>query len=220
MKIRGVLFDLDGTLIDTIDLIIKAFEHSFAVCLNRQMPRSELVKYFGLPLRDAMRRYAAADQVEVLCTAYREFNQQYHDELIKPFVGVSETLSALQTRGIKMAVVTSKKVPMAQRGLQCMGLTAYMDTVIGCDICANHKPHPEPMEKALADLGLQAEECLCIGDSPFDLQSGRAAGCYGAVAVRYTSFNWQQMLQEGQPDYVVDKMPDLLPIIDDLNNKY
>ena len=54
MKIRGILFDLDGTLIDTIDLIIQAFEHSFAVCLNKKMPRAELVKYFGLPLRSAM----------------------------------------------------------------------------------------------------------------------------------------------------------------------
>lgn len=220
MKIRGVLFDLDGTLIDTVDLIIKAFEHSFAVCLNKKMPHAELVKYFGLPLRSAMRNYVNEDQVEELCAVYREFNLKHHDELIKPFAGVKETLAELQQRGIKMAVVTSKKVPMAKRGLQCMELENYIETVIGCDICQYHKPHPEPMAKALAALNLKADECLCIGDSPFDLQSGQAAGCYGTAAVRYTSFDWQQMLDEGNPDYILEEMPDLIKIIDDLNNKH
>ena len=220
MKIRGILFDLDGTLIDTIDLIIQAFEHSFAVCLNKKMPRAELVKYFGLPLRSAMENYVDKNQVETLCAVYREFNLKYHDELIKPFPGVKETLSVLQQRGIKMAVVTSKQVPMAKRGLQCMGLETYIEAVIGCDICQHHKPHPEPMEKALSALKLKAEECLCIGDSPFDLQSGQAAGCYGTVAVSYTSFDWQEMLDEGNPTYILKEMPDLIKIIDDLNNKH
>lgn len=116
-----------------------------------------------------MENYVDKNQVETLCAVYREFNLKYHDELIKPFPGVKETLSVLQQRGIKMAVVTSKKVPMAKRGLQCMGLETYIEAVIGCDICQHHKPHPEPMEKALSALKLKAEECLCIGDSPFDL---------------------------------------------------
>ena len=109
---------------------------------------------------------------------------------------------------------------MAKRGLQCMELENYIETVIGCDICQYHKPHPEPMAKALAALNLKADECLCIGDSPFDLQSGQAAGCYGTAAVRYTSFDWQQMLDEGNPDYILEEMPDLIKIIDDLNNKH
>lgn len=220
MIIRGILFDLDGTLIDTIDLIIKAFDHSFDVCLNKKIPHEEFVKYFGLPLRSAMRNYVPEDQVETLCDVYREFNLQYHDELIKPFMGVTATLTALKERGIKIAVVTSKKVPMANRGLHCMGLENYIDVVIGCDICEYHKPHPEPMQKALSALELRAEECICVGDSPFDLQSGQAAGCYGAAAVRYTSFDWQQMLLEGKPDYILEKITDLIPIVDDLNNKH
>ena len=194
MKIRGILFDLDGTLIDTIDLIIQAFEHSFAVCLNKKMPRAELVKYFGLPLRSAMENYVDKNQVETLCAVYREFNLKYHDELIKPFPGVKETLSVLQQRGIKMAVVTSKKVPMAKRGLQCMGLETYIEAVIGCDICQHHKPHPEPMEKALSALKLKADS--------------------------YTSFDWHEMLDEGNPTYILKEMPDLIKIIDDLNNKH
>lgn len=217
MIIRGILFDLDGTLIDSIDLIIKAFENSFEVCLNKKIPREELVRYFGLPLREAMLNYVEEDKVDELCAAYREFHLQYHDQLIKPFVGVNESLAALQERGIRMAVVTSKKVPMAKRGLEQMGLQPYIDTIIGCDICEYHKPHPEPMQKALGALSLRAEECLCIGDSPFDLQSGRAAGCYGTAAVRYTSFDWQQMLAEGKPDYILEELSDLIHIVDNLN---
>ena len=93
MKIRGILFDLDGTLIDTIDLIIQAFEHSFAVCLNKKMPRAELVKYFGLPLRSAMENYVDKNQVETLCAVYREFNLKYHDEHLEDVVSSMQTVS-------------------------------------------------------------------------------------------------------------------------------
>ena len=72
----------------------------------------------------------------------------------------------------------------------------------------------------MSALKRKAEECLCIGDSPFDLQSGQAAGCYGTAAVSYTSFDWQEMLDEGNPTYILKEMPDLIKIIDDLNNKH
>ena len=217
-KIRGILFDFDGTLANTIDLIVAAFEHTFNVCLGRQFTREEIVSGFGLPLGEAMAQYAPTpDMVQVMRDVYRDFNIAHHDEMIKTIPGVSEAVAQLAASGYKMAVVTSKKTPMAHRGLKCCGLDKYITTVVGCDDTAHNKPHPEPMLAGARLLGLAPEECICIGDSPFDLQSGHDAGAV-TVAVRYTSFAWEKMLAEGSPDYVIDNMLELPGLIAKIND--
>jgi len=216
MKINGVLFDLDGTLIDTIDLIVRTYQHTLRECLQQELSQAEIVQYFGLTLRESMEHYTTPERVEELCAVYRAYNLANHDALIRPITGVEKMLLALQQRRIKIAVVTSKKVAMAWRGLKCFNLDKYVETVIGCDICVKHKPDPEPMYQALTNIGLTGAECLCVGDSPFDLQSGKAAGCLTA-AVRYTSFEWAAMLAQGKPDYIAEQPADLVKIIDTLN---
>ena len=100
----------------------------------------------------------------------------------------------------------------------CYNLVEYFDTIIACDDCAENKPLPGPSLMALKRLGLTGADCLAVGDSPYDLQSARAAGCQTA-AVRYTSFGWNFILSEGKPDYVLNKMTDLLTLIDILNKQ-
>lgn len=218
-KIRGILFDFDGTLANTIDLIVAAFEHTFKVCLGRQFTREEIVSGFGLPLGEAMAKYAPTpDMVDAMRGVYRDFNMQHHDDMIKTIPGVLEAVAKLSAAGYKMAVVTSKKTPMAKRGLKCCGLDKYITTIVGCDDTARNKPHPEPMLVGARLLGLTPGECICIGDSPFDLQSGHNAGAV-TVAVRYTSFAWDKMLAEGKPDYVIDNMLELPGLIDLINSK-
>lgn len=116
-----------------------------------------------------------------------------------------------------MAVVTSKKRPMALRGLACYGLDKYIETVVTCQDCEEHKPLPAPSLMALKSLKLNGSDCIGVGDSPYDLQSAKGAGCLTA-AVRYTSFDWDFILNEGKPDYVLNKMDDLVKLIDRLNN--
>lgn len=218
-KIKGILFDFDGTLANTIDLIMAAFEHTFKECLGRQFNREEIVSGFGLPLGEAMAKYTPDPKmVEYMREVYRDFNMAHHDEMIKTIPGVQEAVAQLQSEGYKMAVVTSKKTPMALRGLKCCGLDGYITTVIGCDDTAHNKPHPEPMLVGAKKLELTPEECICIGDSPFDLQSGHSAGAV-TVAVRYTSFAWDKMLAEGKPDYVIDNMLELPGLIAKINDK-
>ena len=129
----------------------------------------------------------------------------------------NEALAQLAGRGIKMAVVTSKKRPMALRGLACYGLDKYIETVVTCQDCEEHKPLPAPSLMALKNLKLNGSDCIGVGDSPYDLQSAKGAGCLTA-AVRYTSFDWDFILNEGKPDYVLNKMDDLVKLIDRLNN--
>lgn len=217
MRIRGILFDFDGTLANTNDLIFSAFEHTFAQFLHRKVSREEIVKTFGLPLAEAMALYAPSpDMIMDMRAVYRQFNLEHHDEMIKTIDGVADALAALHRQGLKMAVVTSKKSPMANRGLKCCGLEAFISAVVGCDDTVNNKPHPEPMFKACSMLDVLPQECICVGDSPFDLQSGQRAGALTA-AVRYTSFDWKQMLRDGNPDFILNNMLDLLPVIDKLN---
>ncbi len=218
MQLRGILFDFDGTLADSIELIMAAFRHTFSVCLHRELPRSAIVQTFGLPLRQALARYAAsAEQLEEMRSVFRAFTDRNHDAMIKCLPGAAEALAALQNMGIRMAVVTSKKKPRAYQGLRCCGLERYIDAVVGCDEVAHAKPHPEPMLAGCALLGLEPRACLCVGDSPYDLQSGRRAGC-ATAAVRYTAFDWASMLAAAQPDYVINRLTELPALIQRINH--
>ena len=218
MKIKGVLFDLDGTLVNTTPLILESFRHTFKQFGMPIPSDSELVAGFGLPMRTAVTAYMPDEMADEFCDAYRAYQRTRHDELIQGIDGVAETLSALKQSGIKMAVVTSKKRPAAIRDLGCYDLVEYFNTIIACDDCAENKPLPGPSLMALKRLGLNGADCLAVGDSPYDLQSARAAGCQTA-AVRYTSFDWNFILNEGKPDYVLNKMTDLLTLIDTLNKQ-
>lgn len=218
MKIKGVLFDLDGTLVNTTPLILESFRHTFKQFGMAVPSDSELVAGFGLPMRTAVTAYMPDEMADEFCDAYRAYQRTRHDELIQGIDGVAETLSALKQSGIKMAVVTSKKRPAAIRDLGCYNLVEYFDTIIACDDCAENKPLPGPSLMALKRLGLNGADCLAVGDSPYDLQSAKAAGCQTA-AVRYTSFDWNFILNEGKPDYVLNKMTDLLTLIDTLNKQ-
>lgn len=217
MLIKGLLFDFDGTLADTTELILAAFKFTFQHCLKKEVAESEIIKTFGLPLAEAMARYASDEAaIDYMRSVYREYHLNNHDAMIKPIAGVAGALTALESRGLKMAVVTSKRSPMAKRGLKCCALEAFFPVVVGCEDTVNNKPHPEPMLKAAELLGVEPKQCICIGDSPYDLQSGRRAGALTA-AVRYSPFNWEDVMTNGKPDFILNNILELLPIIDKLN---
>ena len=165
---KAVLFDLDGTILDTSDLIISAFGHTFQKHYNRKLTSLEIHAFFGKTLRSAMEHYGP-DQVEELIQTYREYSLVHHDQMTKIFSGVAETIRALHEAGIITAIVTSKTKKTTLHGLKLFNLDHYFPVIIGADQCQNHKPHPEPIQKALLQLGIKPEECLMVGDSPFDL---------------------------------------------------
>lgn len=214
--IKGVLFDFDGTLANTIDLIVATFEHTCDTALGFMPARQRIVDTIGLPLGDALELLSGIHEEErilELRQIYGAFNAANHDIMIKPIPGVTELLPKLKERGIKLAVVTSKKAYMLERGMQCLGMLPYIDTTVSVLDTVRGKPAPDPMLLACERLGLAPRECLCVGDSPFDLQSGNAAGCV-TVAVEYTQLNWQNLLEQGKPDYTIAHPLDLLKLID------
>lgn len=210
MKYVAVLFDLDGTLLDTTDLIIKSFQHTCGIHLNRQISKEEVVPYFGKTLRAGLEQLGP-DCVEQLIETYRAYNLDHHDAMVEIFPGVISTIQRLASQGTKLAVVTSKTVKTAVRGLKLFEIDHYFTAVVGLESTPKHKPDPTPVLLALQLLQIEPHQALMVGDSPFDLQSARAAGV-DTAAVRWSELPWRELAAE-KPDYTLENMEDLLELI-------
>ena len=208
--IKAVLFDLDGTLIDTNNLIIQSFKHTFRKHLNKDVPDSEIVMHFGEPLLATLARYDEA-KADILIQTYRTHNEAIHDELTKEIGGVKETLRELKTLGIKIGVVTSKRRALAERGLKLFNLHELMEVVITPEETEKHKPEAEPVLKACKLLGILPKEALMVGDSHYDILCGKNAGAKSCL-VKYTALPVDKIM-EYNPDYAIDEIKNVLQII-------
>jgi pyrophosphatase PpaX len=208
----ALLFDLDGTLIDSIELILGAMRHAFTDFAGHAPTDEEWRAGIGIPLQTALGQYAG-DQAEVdrLFDRYREYQLEHHDALIKPYEGIVEAVRGFADAGHPLALVTSKSDWMAVKALVLVGLDTLIPVVVGCDTCVNHKPHPEPVENALALLGAAPDNALFIGDSPHDVQSGRAAKVY-TVGVTWGAFRRDEMEAAGA-DVVIDRVSELRDVV-------
>ena len=208
----AVLFDLDGTLIDSIELILGSMRHAFSRC-DRTVPSDdEWLTGVGIPLRTMFHRYAASDvEIDELIAAYREHQLANHDSLVRCYDEVPETLAALARAGHPLAVVTSKGDMLAKRGLELVGIASYFEMIISCDSCTRHKPHPEPVLTALERLGYEAEEALFVGDSVHDIEAGNAAGVE-TVAALWGPFTREQ-LAVARPDRFIERIGELVQVL-------
>lgn len=209
--ISTVLFDLDGTIIDTNELIIRSFLHALEGVTEEPMTREKIVPHMGFALVDQIKFFTGLEQVDELVAKYREFNIGKHDELVTEFPHVRDVLEELKNRGVRMGVVTNKMRVTTMMGLRLCSLEPYMDVVITVDDVTNGKPHPEPVLKAVELLGAAPEATLMVGDSQYDLIAGRDAG------TRTAGVSWslkgEEYLQTFRPDYMLRDMRDLLDIV-------
>ncbi|MBQ3119578.1 MAG: HAD-IA family hydrolase [Peptococcaceae bacterium] len=210
MPIKAVLFDLDGTLIDTSDLIFRSFEYALDTVLHTQIPREELLWTFGRPLEQIMKNLGG-ERADELLKAFRAYSIS-HETDINLFPQVHETLAYLRAKGIKTAIVTSRIRPSTMRDLEILQLnSALFDAIITPESTIEHKPHPAPALKAMELLDVAPEETIMIGDSVHDLQCGREAGCHTAF-VQYSMVP-QEELRAQNPDYSVASLSDLIDIL-------
>jgi pyrophosphatase PpaX len=207
----AVLFDLDGTLIDSIGLLLECVRHTFAG-RDRAPTNNEWIAGIGTPLPKQLAGFADANDINVLTDRYRSFQREHHDRLTTAYNGVERTLEILAERGHPMGVVTSKSNEMMLRGLRHTGIERFMSTLIGCDSCHIHKPDPFPVRLALEELGYTPEEAFFVGDSPHDIQSGNAAGVT-TVAALWGPFT-REMLEPHKPDFFLEKITDLPALIE------
>ncbi|HEX6593070.1 MAG TPA: pyrophosphatase PpaX [Bacillota bacterium] len=211
MNIRTILFDLDGTLIDTNELIIQSFLHTFRQ-FGFTFSREEVKKFNGPPLRETFEKIDPKQADDMLQT-YLKHNHTYHNHYVKTFPYVLETVQHLRNRDIKMGVVTTKMRKGAYMGLRHTGLARLFETVVTLDDVKRPKPHPEPVCKAMKELEGEVETTLMVGDNSYDIEAGHNAGMHTAGVA--WSQRGRDFLQQYKPTYMLEDMRDLLhlPII-------
>lgn len=183
MAYETYLFDLDGTLIDSVALILESFHHTRRVHFGDRLDDSHYLSTMGTPLRSVFEKMATEPvQVEDMMRTYIEFNLDRHDAAVCAYDGIAQAIQSLASRHVRLGVVTSKLRTTALRGLRVCGLHDYFQVVIAADDVRNGKPDPEPVFLALARLGAGADSAVLIGDSPHDLIAGRRAGVSTAAA--------------------------------------
>ena len=208
----AVLFDLDGTLIDSIALLLACMNHTFEG-RPRRPTDGEWIEGLGTPLPKQLTPYIESDQDrERLVSRYRTFQHEHHDRLMATYEGVIDTLALLYQRGHPMGVVTSKGNAMMDRGLKFIGADEYIEVAIGYDSCHIHKPDPFPVKLALEKLVYGAEEAVFVGDSPHDVVAGNAAGVT-TVAALWGPFTRSQ-LEPYNPTHFLGRITDLPALLD------
>lgn len=214
MQKRALLFDLDGTLIDSIELILGSMRHAFRgrdACPTDRQWSSQI----GTPLRACFSEWAKDEaDLAVLIAGYREYQLANHDRLISAYDGVAETLASLRESGHRTALVTSKSEELAIRALRHTALDGHIDILVGLESSTRHKPDPEPVEVALRRLGVAPEAAAFLGDSPFDMQAGNAAGVL-TIAALWGPFT-REDLEPSKPSHFLERIEHLPGVLERL----
>jgi pyrophosphatase PpaX len=210
MAIKNILFDLDGTLLDTNELIIQSFQHTYKRHLNKHVDKEEIIKSFGEILKITLDREFGEISDEAIKT-YRGFQVGNFEKLIAIHSGVADGVKELQRLGYKLGIVTSRLNESATRGLKHFGLMDYFESIISADDTEIHKPDPTPALMALAQLSGKPEETMIVGDSSFDILCGKNAGMT-SVAVGWSALP-RDIILKCEPDYVVESMDELVTLI-------
>ena len=199
--IKAVLFDFDGTLVDTTNLIYQSMRHATGEVLGREIPRETLMRNVGQPLPRQM-EILDPDRAADLLESYRVFNDANHERYIASFPEVETALGRLRDAGLGVAVVTSKRKHSVGLALDSFpALRELVDFFVTMEDTTEHKPRPEPLLKGLELLGgVPPENAAYVGDAPFDVMAARAAGV-AAVAVSWGAFT-EDALEVTEPDYL------------------
>jgi pyrophosphatase PpaX len=206
----AVLFDLDGTLIDTVELIVRSFQHTTAYHLGAPLERAAVVATIGRPLHDCLEELAPGRGADLYAT-YREFNRAQHDALVQPVPEALEAVCALWERGYRLGLVTSKSRDGAGRAIARYALARLLDVIVCLEDTVHHKPAPDPLLHAAAQLGLAPGEALYVGDSTFDVLSAQAAGM--PMAAVLWGAGTEAALSALHPDYLLGTPGELLNLL-------
>lgn len=209
MRFPVVLFDLDGTLVDSGPIILASYKHATSSVLGLDVPDAELMALVGGPgLQEQMARFSA-ERADELVAVYRAHNEPLHDGLLA-FPGIEGVLRTLKAEGRQVGVVTAKRRPTVELAFVAVGFGDVFDVVVGSEDTVLHKPNAEPILKALELLGADPGDAAYVGDSPYDILAARAAGTH-AVWVSWGGIHDEARIRESaHPDAVVHTAEELL----------
>ena len=212
MRFRVVLFDLDGTLIDSGPIILASMQHATRTVLGREIAYEELAATVGGQGLVSQMRAFDPDRVDELVEVYKEHNDPLH-ETLEAFDAFLDVLPRLRAEGRRLAIVTAKRHRTVRLALDRFPeLAKEFEVVVGYEDTERHKPEPDPVLLALERLGAAPAEAAYVGDSPFDIQAAKAAGVF-AVAVAWGGIHADERLLEEEPDAFVREPAELLDVL-------
>ena len=203
-----VLFDLDGTVVDSGSIILASMRHATREVLGREYGDDELMAAVGGPGLEAQFAALAPDRVEELIQVYRAHNEPLHDEL-EACAGMDDVLVRLREEGRRLGIVTAKRRVTVELAFASVPLGHLFETIVGGDETERHKPDPAPLLLAARRMGERPSEIAYVGDSPFDVRAAKAARMH-AVAVTWGGIHSREKLEAEEPDAIVDSAEELL----------
>lgn len=209
-QIKALLFDFDGTLLNTNELIIQTFMTLFDEKFPGQFTRDDCLRFIGPSLKQTFEELTPGEE-DLMIAKYREWNSAHHDELVSEYEGVVSTLEQLKELGIRLAIVSTKRTETIERGLRVMKAEHLFEVKVSIDDVENVKPDPEPILLALKLLGVAKDEVIMIGDNSHDIEGGKNAGVKTAGVA--WSIKGEAFLKQYHPDYMLQHMTDLLSIV-------
>ncbi len=200
------LFDADGTLFDTVDLVSRCFKHVAALHANITLTRRSILAGYGLPLKGQLIKLLGHEiDIDRVLDDYMDFQLEVIDK-VSPFPGVTEELDKLKDEGKKLGIVTSRRRFSMERILDCTDTAKYFDTLVTPEDTDLHKPHPEPTLLALSRLNGDKASTLFTGDAEFDILSGTDAGVDTAFV------DWSHIIPADlpvQPTWIIESFKDI-----------
>jgi pyrophosphatase PpaX len=206
-----VLFDLDGTVVDSGAIILASMRHATREVLGSEHSDEELMQAVGGPGLEAQLGAFDADRVDELVRVYRAHNEPLHDTL-EACEGMEDVLVRLHAEGRRLGVVTAKRRSTVELAFARVPIAHLFETVVGGDETEKHKPDPEPLLLAAERMGIDPTTAAYVGDSPFDMRAAKAAGMF-AVAVTWGRIHDRELLEREEPDAIADAAEDLLELL-------
>jgi len=206
-RFSGILFDLDGTLVDSLDLVVECFIHTCRTHLGTTPTREWIIGTIGRPLAGVLDELAPGRGPELLA-AYSDYHERRHDELIRPFPPALDVVRALHRQGMPLGIVTSKRRHVAKMALELFDLADLFTTVVALEDTTRHKPQPDPLLAGAARLALLPRNVLYVGDSVHDILAAKAAGM--PVASVLWGAGSREALLALHPNVVLAQPADLL----------
>jgi pyrophosphatase PpaX len=208
MRFPVVLFDLDGTVIDSGDIILASMRHAAKEVLGVEPADEELMAAVGGPGLEAQMHALSPDRVQELVTVYRAHNEPLHASLVC-CDGIDDVLVRLKDEGHRLGIVTAKRRKTVELAFAQIPIAHLFETVVGGEETDRHKPDPAPLLLALERLGAKPADAAYVGDAPFDIRAAKAGGLY-SVAVTWGGIHPRERLEAEAPDAIVDTAEELL----------
>lgn len=206
-----ILFDLDGTVVDSGAIILASLRHATQTVLGETIPDERLLATVGGSGLASQMRDFDPERVDELVRVYSEHNAPLHAELVA-CDGMTELLEDLKTQGRRLGIVTAKRRKTVQLAFDTVPIAHLFDVVVAGDETERQKPHPEPLLRALAQLTADSETAAYVGDSPFDMQAAKAGGL-AAIAATWGRIHNRERLEQAEPDHIVETTEELRAVL-------